>query len=119
MSRPDLDPAGARRRETGTSTLEVAGIAPLLLLVTIGLLYAGFALYGITATQTAARHAARAASLGQDPAAAADAALPGWLEPDVSTYPAGDSGTGVRVRTNLPDPLPGRDLVVTREAVMP
>jgi hypothetical protein len=116
MSRPDRSPA---RDERGTSTLEVAGVAPVVLFVTLALLYAGFALYGITATQTAARQAARAASLGDDPAAAADAALPGWLEPDVSTYGVGSSGSGVRVRTNLPDFIPGTDLAVTREAVMP
>ena len=116
MSRPDRR---SRHDESGTSTLEVAGLAPLVLMITLALLYAGFALYGITATQTAARQAARAASLGDDPVTAADAALPGWLEPDVSTYPAGGSGTGVRVRTDLPDFLPGTDLVVTREAVMP
>ena len=116
MNRPE---ARSRRGESGTSTLEVAGLAPLVLMITLALLYAGFALYGITATQTAARQAARAASLGEDPYTAADAALPGWLEPDVSTYPASGDGTGVRVRTDLPDFLPGTDLVVTREAVMP
>ncbi|MGN6574301.1 MAG: TadE/TadG family type IV pilus assembly protein [Nocardioides sp.] len=111
MSRPD-------RTERGTSTLEVAGLAPLVLTITLALLYAGFALYGITATQTAARQAARAASLGDDPYAAADAALPGWLDPEVSSFPTG-SGTTVRVRTDLPDFIPGTDLHVTREAVMP
>jgi TadE-like protein len=112
MSRPE-------RTERGTSTLEVAGLAPLVLMITLALLYAGFALYGITATQTAARQAARAASLGEDPFAAADAALPGWLAPEVSSFPTGSSGTTVRVRTDLPDFLPGTDLRVTREAVMP
>jgi Flp pilus assembly protein TadG len=116
MSRPD---PRAARDERGTSTLEVAGLAPLVLMITLALLYAGFALYGITATQTAARQAARAASLDQDPYTAADAALPGWLEPQVSTFAVAGSGTGVRVRTDLPDFLPGTDLVVTREAVMP
>jgi pilus assembly protein CpaE len=111
----------SRRDQRGTATLEVAGLAPLILLVLIVMLYAGFALYGVSATQTAARHAARAAALGQDPAAAARAALPGWLEPQVTSAPAGSSpdGTVVRVRTDLPDFLPGTDLAVTREAVMP
>jgi len=118
MSRADTP---RRRGQRGTSTLEVAGLAPMLLLVLIVMLYAGFALYGVSATQTAARHAARAASLGQDPVSAARAALPGWLEPEVSTAPAGSSGDGtaVRVRTDLPGFLPGTDLTVTREAVMP
>lgn len=118
-----MSPADPRRarHERGTSTLEVAGLAPMFLLVLMLLLYAGFALYGITATQTAARQAARAASLGQDPVTAARAALPGWLEPEVSTAPAGSGGEGtaVRVRTDLPGFLPGTDLTVTREAVMP
>lgn len=115
MSRPE--PRG-RHRERGTATLEVAGLAPLVLMVTMAMLYGGFALYGIGATQTAARHGARAASLGDDPAAAARAALPRWLTADVSTMSV-DDGTLVRVRTDLPDVLPGTDLVVTREAVMP
>lgn len=108
----------SRRDDRGTSTLEVAGLAPVVLLVALALLYAGLGLYGITATQTAARQAARAASLGDDPAAAARAALPGWLPPDVTAFPTAD-GTTVRVRTDLPDLLPGTDLAVTREAVMP
>lgn len=106
----------SRRDERGTATLEVAGLAPLLLLVTLVLVYAGFALYGITATQTAARNGARAASLGDDPAAAVAAAMPGWLPHSVSTF---HGGTGVRVTANLPDLLPGTDLLVSREAVMP
>lgn len=107
-----------RPDERGTSTLEVAGLAPVVLLVAMALLYAGLALYGVTATQTAARQGARAASLGDDPAAAARAAVPGWLTPEVTSFPTAD-GTTVRVRTDLPDFLPGTDLAVTREAVMP
>lgn len=106
----------SRRDQRGTSTLEVAGLAPMILFFTLVLLYAGFALYGITATQTAARQAARAASLGADPSAAAAAAMPGWLSHSVSTF---HGGTGVRVTADLPDLLPGTDLLVARDAVMP
>lgn len=106
----------SRRDQRGTSTLEVAGIAPLVLFITLVLLYSGFAFYGITATQTAARQGARAASLGEDPGAAVSAAMPGWLPHTTSTF---HDGTGVRVTSNLPDLLPGTDLLVTRDAVMP
>ena len=82
MSRSER--AARRRDERGTSALEVAGIAPVLLVVTLVMLYLAFALYGISATQTAARQAARAQSLGEDPVGAADRALPEWLEPTVS-----------------------------------
>lgn len=106
--------------ERGTSTMEVAGIAPLVIAIILLLVYAAFALYGVTATQTAARQAARAASLGDDPAAAADAAMPGWLTHRVETEAAGSGeGTLVRVTADLPDVVPGTDLQVSRQAVMP
>lgn len=114
---PDL-----RRRRTpgrsqrGTATLEVAGLAPVILVVAFALIHGALALYGVSAAQTAARQAARAASLGDDPAAAAAAALPGWLDPTVSTF---GPGHGVAVRVDLPDLVPGTDLAVTRDAVLP
>lgn len=117
MSRDRRPPARPRRRgEDGTSALEVVGVAPLVLVAILALLYVAFAVHGITAAQTAARQAARAYSLGQDPAAAAEAALPGWFAAEVSTF---GPGYGVRVRLDLPDVVPGRELSVTRQAVMP
>jgi hypothetical protein len=113
---PDVRAARRTASERGTSTLEVAGLAPLVLIVAFALVNAGFVLYGISAAQTAARQAARAYSLGQDPHAAASAALPRWLGSDVTTF---SPGHGVRVRVDLPDLVPGTDLSVTREAVMP
>lgn len=109
-----------RRDQRGTAALEVIGLAPLVLLLTLVLLYSGLALYGITATQTAARQAARAESLGENPYGAAGAALPGWLQPvSVDPQPVGDGGTRISVTTDLPDLLPGTDLLVTRSAAMP
>lgn len=109
--------SGHRRDQSGTSTLEVTGLAPLVLIVCLALVHAAFALYGVSAAQTAARNAARAASLGEDPAYAAERSLPGWLPaPTVTTFGADH---GVRVRVDLPDIIPRHDLRVTREAVMP
>lgn len=113
MSRPDR----ASRDDHGTSTLEVAGLAPLVLFVAFLLVNGGLALYGISATETAAHQAARAMSLGDDPYAAADAALPDWLDPQVRTIGTGENG--VRVTVDLPDMIPGTSLLVSREAVMP
>lgn len=106
-----------RHGQRGSSSMEFLGLAPVVLLIAVALLQAGFSLYGISATQTAARQAARAASLGEDPFLAADAALPGWLTLDDVT--AVGIGNGVRVRTDLPDIVPGTDLTVTREAILP
>ena len=106
----------SRKSEKGTSALEVAGIAPLIALVALSLVQAAFAAYGITATQTAARQGARAYSLNESPSVAVDNALPGWLPATTQTF---SPGHGVRVQVNLPDFIPGSDLIVTREAVMP
>ena len=107
------------KSEKGTSALEVAGIAPLIALVALSLVQAAFAAYGITATQTAARQGARAYSLSGSLIVAGDAvdsSLPGWLPATVEAF---GPGHGIRVHVNLPDFIPGADLIVTREAVMP
>lgn len=102
--------------ESGTSTLEVAGLVVVCAMVMMVLVQGGLALYGVTATETAARHAARAYSLDQDPGVAAAAALPGWLAPTVSTF---GPGHGVQVETSVPQVVPGMNLTVVRSAVMP
>ncbi|MGH3355960.1 MAG: TadE/TadG family type IV pilus assembly protein [Nocardioidaceae bacterium] len=104
------------RAEGGSTALEMVGLIPIVLVLIMALLQAGFSLYGISATQTAARQAARAASLGDSPEAAADTALPGWLDPTVAMV---GPGNGVRVSVNLPDVVPGTDLIVDREAILP
>lgn len=70
------------RRERGTASIEVVGLVPLLILVAMMVLQLGVA--GWTASQTAeaARQSARAQSLGEDPRAAAEQALPGALRVD-------------------------------------
>lgn len=105
-----------RHDERGTSALEVAALAPIVALVAMALVQAAFAAYGITATQTAAREGARAASLDRSVTAAVDDALPSWLPATVEQF---GPGKGVRVRVDLPDLVPGTNLIVTREAVMP
>lgn len=108
--------SGASQRQAGSTALELVGLAPVVLLIALALLQAGFSLYGVSATQTAARQAARAASLGASPQAAAEAALPGWLDPETTRI---GPGNGVRVQVDLPDIVPGADLTVSREAILP
>ena len=107
---------GRCRGDRGSSTLELAGLLPLVLVVLVALIHGGLAVYGTGAVSTAARQGARAASLGESPYAAVDAALPGWLPATVTLY---GPGHGVRVRGNLPDVIPGFDLAVSRSAEMP
>ncbi|MDX6277922.1 MAG: hypothetical protein QOJ72_2050 [Nocardioidaceae bacterium] len=105
-----------RHDESGTSTLEVAGMAPLVVLVILILVQAAMALYGITTAQTAARQGARAYSQGNDPYAIVRKSVPSWMGVDVQTY---GPGHGVKATVDLPDILPGYNLKVTRETVMP
>lgn len=105
-----------RRSERGTSTLEVMGMAPLVVLLLLVLVHAALALYGITTAQTAARQGARAFSQGDDPYSVVRKSVPGWMSVDVDTF---GPGHGVRATVNLPDFLPIYDLKVARETVMP
>lgn len=108
-----------RRADAGTSTLELMGMAPLVALLLLILIQAAFALYGITTAQTAARQGARALSQGKDPYAVVTRSVPKWINigpGDITTF---GPGSGVRVRLDVPDVIPGTNLVITRETVMP
>lgn len=104
------------RDERGTSTLEVVGIAPLVVLLLLILVQAAMALYGITTAQTAARQGARAYSQGHDPYSVVRHSVPSWMGVDIQTF---GPGHGVKATLDLPDIVPGYNLKVTRETVMP
>jgi hypothetical protein len=105
-----------RKNDKGTSTLEVVGMAPLVVLVLLILVQAAMALYGITTAQTAARQGARAYSQGNDPYSVVRKSVPGWMGVDVQTF---GPGHGVKATLDLPDILPGYNLKVSRQTVMP
>lgn len=67
------------RVERGAAALEVAGVAPLVILGALVALQFGVAGWTIVSTHEAARDGARAYSLGADPRAAAEGALPGIM----------------------------------------
>lgn len=105
--------------DRGSTSIELAGTLPLLLLVILFLGHAVGVVAGVDATTQAARQAARAASQAQSaPAAAADA-VPDWMRLDrVTTGPCSDAC--VRVTASVPVGLPGivtvSYLPITREA---
>lgn len=72
----------ATDRERGSVPLEVVALVPLLVLIALLTLQLGVAGWSASQTQEAARAAARAQTLGKDPLAAAQDALPGALEVD-------------------------------------
>ena len=67
------------RSPRGTASIEVVALIPLLILVATFALQLGVAGWTASQTQEAARQSARAQTLGQDPRAAAERALPGAL----------------------------------------
>lgn len=68
-----------RRSDSGTVSIEVVALVPILLLVALAVFQVGVTAWTAAQTQEAARQAARAQSLGRDPEAAAQGALPDGL----------------------------------------
>ncbi|MFT3875679.1 MAG: TadE/TadG family type IV pilus assembly protein [Propioniciclava sp.] len=93
-------------RERGTAALEFVAGAPILMLV--GAIALQFGLVGWTALSThdAARAAARAASLGHSPQAAAAGALPGGLSPVSVTGSRVGDGYSYTVTVSVPSIVP-------------
>lgn len=106
-----------QREDRGSASIELVGLMPVVVIACLILFQGAAAVFAIQGTTDAARQAARADSLGQDPRAAAEAALPGGLEVDrLESY---GPGHGIRISVRIPDLLPGPGLTVTREAVLP
>ena len=76
---------------------------PLVVVIALGLAQLVLAGYALWSAGEAARAGARAAHVGTDPAAAARAALPGFLEP----ASIDGSDAAVRVEVEAPALLPG------------
>ncbi|MEZ0577374.1 TadE/TadG family type IV pilus assembly protein [Nocardioides sp. MH1] len=89
-----------RRSERGTVSIEVVILVPLLVLIALLTLQLGAAAWTVAQTQEAARQAARAQSLGQDPEEAARGALPGGI--DLVDVDADAAAGRVTVRTGIP-----------------
>ncbi|HEY0949920.1 TadE/TadG family type IV pilus assembly protein [Nocardioides sp.] len=103
-----------RRDERGTVAIEVVALVPLLVLVALYTLQVGVAGWAASQTQEAARQSARAQSLGRDPVAAAEDALPAGLH--VSRVDV--SGDSVKLVVEVPRVAPLPAFTVEREVAM-
>lgn len=121
--------AGTARRpggaERGSSSLEFAGLLPLLLLVAMAVIQLGVAGYAVQQAGTGARAAARTASrpeVSGDYAATGKAAVSGWVA-SRSTFRLAGDGDAVEVtaEVTIPSVVPGVDGFGTasRTATMP
>ncbi|MFF8411824.1 TadE/TadG family type IV pilus assembly protein [Streptomyces omiyaensis] len=114
------------RRDRGQAAIEYLGFLPILLLVGLAGLQLGLAAYAAQQAGTAARAAARAATRdlapGEErigPAAAAEAAVSGWIAPRVEAGGAGGEFTAV-VTVDVPRVIPFWSFdPVVRTATMP
>ena len=104
MARPD-DPA-TRRRERGSFSLELAILAPTLLLVISFIVSVGRVTEGRAVTQGAARDAARAASINHNGGPAANRAAQ-------EAYRRATAGRRCDPLGDVPPPAPGGTVVVT------
>lgn len=114
-----------RRGERGSMAIELVGMVPLLVLVTILCVQGFLAAATAGAAQKAARDGARADTLGRDGPAAARASLPGWVG-DTRVYQGsaakGSCGaTCYRVEVEVPLVVPGLStslVTISRSAEM-
>ena len=106
---------GSGRGERGSVALEVVALVPLLVLIALYTLQLGVAGWTAAQTQGAARASARAQSLGQDPVAAAERALPSGL--DVDAIDTG--GDSVTLVVEVPRVAPLPVFTVERQVAMP
>lgn len=126
--RPGAVRARARtrpRRDRGTASIEFLGFLPVLLLVGLAAVQLGLAAYAAQQAGSAARAAARTATLDDprvSPGDAGRAALSGWLRTEgAPEAPACDGGgrTTATVTVAIPSVLPFLgDRTVTRRATM-
>ncbi|MCT2592013.1 pilus assembly protein [Streptomyces sp. N2-109] len=117
----------ARRRDLqrGASSIEFAGMLPLLLIVALGAIQLGVAGYAVQQAGTGARAAARTAShedLAGQCASSGQAAMSGWTA-NRSSFSCNRSDEEVTVTTtvSVPSIIPGIDSLgsATRTVTMP
>ncbi|MEU8822503.1 TadE family protein [Streptomyces sp. NPDC048636] len=118
---------GPRRpgSDRGSASIEFLGFLPVLLIVALAAVQLGLAAYTVQQAGTAARAAARTASLDEprnSPAAAGQAAMSGWLADgaDVSSGGCGGGQARATASVEIPSVIPGFDFgSARRSATMP
>ncbi|MEU1783197.1 TadE/TadG family type IV pilus assembly protein [Streptomyces abikoensis] len=111
--------------DQGSASIEFLGFLPLLLALAVAAAYLGIAAYATQQAGTAARAAARTATVDDPrtaPAAAARAAVSPWVaaRADVDATPCapGADRATATVTVDVPPLLPGTGFTVTRSATM-
>lgn len=111
-----------RHEEQGAvQSIELAVIAPLLVVITIFMVQAFMAVATVTSVEAAARDGARAAMKGQSVTAAVGDALPDWVVLQSVTQPCASSEC-VTVTARIPIGLPfvtNESVTVSRTAYFP
>lgn len=106
--------------QRGSAALEFVAVMPFFLLVALGGLQIGVTGWTTTLTTDSARAAARAASLGQSPVAAAHEALPAGLTATAVSGGHVANGYTYTVTVKVPSVFPIWDSgTVTRTVSMP
>jgi hypothetical protein len=98
-------PSNTDGRQRGAVTVELVGVIPLLVAVTLAMVGLIAVARDQVLAQSAAREGAREAALGSDQAravSAARAALPAGRAARVTVVPAGSDRVGVRVELEVP-----------------
>ncbi|MHA5049148.1 TadE/TadG family type IV pilus assembly protein [Streptomyces sp. SD15] len=107
------------RDDRGVSMLEFAGFLPILLVVGMAAIQLGLIGYGINQAGSGARAAARVQSQGGNGTAAGQAAVSGWLTPQVTPEDGPDLTTAT-VQVTVPGVIPLLGpYTLTRRATMP
>ena len=107
------------RRERGSTAVELAGMLPMLLLISLFAWQALMVAFTVTAAENAARSGSRAEGRGDDGREIALESLPTWLRGDAEVTVDGEL---VEVRIPVPIVLPGVSwggATVARSAELP
>ncbi|MEU9121341.1 TadE family protein [Streptomyces sp. NPDC048506] len=115
-----------RGDDRGQASIEFLGFLPILLVVALAVVQLGLAAYTVQQAGTAARAAARTASMDRadretDPQTAGREAISGWVA-ERATIVVGGGGDTVRAtaRVRIPSLIPGVDFgSASRSATMP
>lgn len=127
LGRAKRRPGAARRgwADTGSASIEFLGFLPILILVALAAAQLGIAAYTAQQAGTAARAAARTASLDEprtSPQAAGKAAMSGWLADGAGISSGGCGGGEARATATveIPSVIPGFDFgSAEKSATMP
>ena len=92
----------SHRREEGTASVELIGVAPLLLLAVLAAAQIGAAGYALWSAGVAARAGARAQLVGRDAGEAAKRALPAALREGAGVSEDGELSVSVPVPRIVP-----------------